>query len=203
MYTPAILTHIRITHALSYLIHLYLYILRFCDGLVKSRIFLPIISKDAINSDTEPMYNFQNLTPDSKCDNVLLEYWLALELMHRGFIDKIYPIMIGGRSPCDDQGIPTYSYANFFQDGGQPVLSPRGPVIVASVERLIEYHLDRLCLGSTILHSLSVSKILSSILKNQGRLIEGVATTAFDLIPDDVIKMKQRTVLGPRAFCVL
>ncbi len=51
----------------------------FCDGLVKSRIFLPLLSKGVLS-------NFEKLRADSYCDNVLLEYNLALELRERGLI---------------------------------------------------------------------------------------------------------------------
>jgi hypothetical protein len=67
----------------------------FCDGLANSRIFMPILSRQAINSPTVPHQNITNLTQDSKCDNVLLEYLLSLELSERGLIEKIYPVMIG------------------------------------------------------------------------------------------------------------
>ena len=45
----------------------------FCDGLFKSGIFVPLMSKAGLAP-------FANLRADSACDNVLLEYSLALEL---------------------------------------------------------------------------------------------------------------------------
>ena len=51
----------------------------FCDGLLKSRIFLPILSRGAINHPDKSWQNFSQLTTDSNCDNVLLEHLLSLE----------------------------------------------------------------------------------------------------------------------------
>jgi hypothetical protein len=166
------------------------YSYRFCDGLVKSRIFLPLISKAAINSDSFENNNFGLLKSDSLSDNLLLEYWLALELMHRGFIEKIYPLLIGRR--VTSLNGEDY-YTNFFEDGIQSLMTH--PVVVGEVESRLEQHLDRLCLGTPFLLSQSVGNILSGILKNQGRLIEGDCNNAFELVPDDVTKMKQRILL--------
>ena len=51
----------------------------FCDGLLKSRIFLPILSRGAINHPDKSWQNFSQLTADSNCDNVLLEHLLSLD----------------------------------------------------------------------------------------------------------------------------
>jgi hypothetical protein len=60
------------------------YILGFCNGLAKSCIFLPILSRGAINDVNNSRSNFTALTASSNCDNVLLEHRLALELQQRG-----------------------------------------------------------------------------------------------------------------------
>jgi serine/threonine protein kinase len=46
----------------------------FCDGLVNSAVFIPLLSKQAIKE------RFETLQETSYCDNVLLEHRLALEL---------------------------------------------------------------------------------------------------------------------------
>lgn len=56
----------------------------FCDGLIKSSIFIPIISRHAINHPTIESQNFRMLKDTSPCDNVLLEYQLSLDLKQRG-----------------------------------------------------------------------------------------------------------------------
>lgn len=45
----------------------------FADGIFSSRIFVPLLSRKALAQ-------MRSLTPDSPCDNVLLEYRLAIEL---------------------------------------------------------------------------------------------------------------------------
>jgi hypothetical protein len=67
----------------------------FSDGLVKSSIFMPILSRGSINDSTNPRSNFTKLTETSNCDNMLLEYRIALDLFARGMLDFVYPIMIG------------------------------------------------------------------------------------------------------------
>eukprot|EP01030_Chromulinospumella_sphaerica_P034287 gene34287-biopygen5045 len=65
----------------------------FCNGLVKSRIFVPFLSKNALA-------NFSTLeTSTPKCDNVLLEHRLALELKEMGLIESIFPIVLGDDVP--------------------------------------------------------------------------------------------------------
>ena len=64
----------------------------FCDGLVKSGIFLPLLSRGAINHATSARQSFPLLTEDSACDNVLLEYRLALELREMGLVSKVIPL---------------------------------------------------------------------------------------------------------------
>lgn len=161
----------------------------FCDGLIKSRIFIPIISKSSINSESAKQSNFAELKADSKIDNVLLEYWLALELQHRGFVDKIYPLLVGSKGP-DENDASKEVYNNFFTENGVPNLEEE--VVVKEVEDMLGTQLERMCLGSAILSSLSVGSILTTILKNQGRLIEGEIDTAFDQISADVEQMKTR-----------
>jgi serine/threonine protein kinase len=56
----------------------------FSDGLVKSRSMLPIISRNSLNNSSNPRSNVTLLDEDSPCDNVLVEYELALELKERG-----------------------------------------------------------------------------------------------------------------------
>ena len=61
----------------------------FCRGLVKSRVFLPLYSRNAINHPTYARQSFALLTPNSNCDNMFLEQRLALELRDRGLIEKV------------------------------------------------------------------------------------------------------------------
>jgi hypothetical protein len=159
----------------------------FCDGLLKSRIFLPILSRGAINHPEKSWQNFSQLTADSNCDNVLLEHLLSLELQTRGLIERIYPVMIGDLSPSSVDGEPGV-YANYFGTGCHPRL-PDPSVEVKSVAAVARGHLDRLCLGSPLLDGMTVSKVLGSLTKNQGKLVEGRADRAFDAVLADTVKM--------------
>jgi serine/threonine protein kinase len=72
--------------------------LGFCKGLAKSAIFIPFLSKNAINHPSNNRQSFEMLTESSPCDNFLLEQRLSLELRERGLIDKILPVFIGEAS---------------------------------------------------------------------------------------------------------
>jgi hypothetical protein len=61
----------------------------FCDGLVDSDCFVCLLSRGAVNNPDIARQNFGELREDSKCDNVLLEHMLALELHHLGLIRKV------------------------------------------------------------------------------------------------------------------
>jgi serine/threonine protein kinase len=67
----------------------------FCEGLLDSRAFVCIMSKEAINHPDKDWQNFGNLSESSNCDNVFLEYRLALELKKLGLLDFIFPIFVG------------------------------------------------------------------------------------------------------------
>ena len=54
-----------------------------------------ILSKEAINHPDKDVQNFGKLSENSNCDNVFLEYRLALELKQLGLLDFIFPIFVG------------------------------------------------------------------------------------------------------------
>ena len=64
----------------------------FCTGLAKSKVFVPLLSKEGINHPDKPWQNFSKLTETSPCDNVFLEYRMALDLCQRGLVDKVFPV---------------------------------------------------------------------------------------------------------------
>jgi serine/threonine protein kinase/ankyrin repeat protein len=157
----------------------------FCSGLVSSRYFVCVISKDGINKANVDRQNFGRLTETSACDNVFLEYRLALELMELGLIEKIFPVFIGDRvvekdSSNEKDGAPSaVKYVNFFTSNGLPASVPQ--VRVSEVERLVALHMEELGLGSPILDqkNTTVAAVLSAMLKFQGFKIEGAASEAF------------------------
>ena len=156
----------------------------FCDGLVKSRAFVPLLSRAAINHPSIPKQNFCRLTEESLCDNVLLESRLALELRDRGLIEKIFPIMIGDKQyskeyaimsdsvdlRMKDRSVKSFVYSDYFLSG----CHPRAPnLVVAAVEAKLWFHLERQGLGAPLRESLSVSDILNELTANQGGHVKG------------------------------
>ena len=135
----------------------------FCDGLVKSRVFIPLLSRGAINHETKDSQSFSRKTVNSPCDNVLLEHTLALEFQFRGLVEKIYPLMLGDVvfNPTTEQK----KYENYFATGCHP--SIEGGVVVSSVQRKLSEHLNRQCLGSALLEAMSVKQVLDAITINQ------------------------------------
>ena len=66
---------------------------------------MPILSKAALAP-------FAQLQPDSRCDNVLLEFFLALELKTRGELQKICPVLVGEDEEHADLGL---MFGDFFR----------------------------------------------------------------------------------------
>ena len=133
---------------------------------MKSRIFLPILSRNAINNDNNTRSNFRKLTKYSKCDNVLLEYNLALELRERGLIELVYPVMIGDKvidleaqktldvtnnsiSNKDDEDFLNDNndfYGNYFRNGCHPNLSDITFVPEANMNKVNEHLVSVICM---------------------------------------------------------
>ena len=88
----------------------------FCEGLVSSRAFVPLLSRDAINHPEKDWQNFSKLRADSRCDNVFLEHRLAVELQGLGLIEKIFPVFVGNFD--ESKGV----YGNYFGGGCHPTL---------------------------------------------------------------------------------
>ena len=152
----------------------------FADGLVKSRSFVPLLSREAINSRVATnKRNFAYLQDNSPCDNVLLEYRLAIELRYMGLIDRIFPVLIG-----DLEG---GTYTNYFSSGCHPTAAAN--VIVSSIETKLAEHLEREGLGEPVTPSLSVAAILSQIVENQGGFVEGGLSHAFDNVTNAIDNM--------------
>ncbi len=156
-------------------------------ALSSSSIFLTVMSRNAINHKELDSNNFARLTEDSPCDEVLLEYRLALEFQTRGLVDNIYPVMVGDVVESREGVEPKYN--NYFGAGCHP-----GPLLdkeVQSVELECESLLADLYLGSSMRQGMTVKAMMQQITKNQGKLFEGSRNVAIKAVLDDVMAMKQ------------
>eukprot|EP01035_Chromulina_nebulosa_P023920 gene23920-biopygen15635 len=163
----------------------------FCDGLVKSLVFLPILSRDAINNSSVEKQNFTLLSRSSNCDNLLLEHRLALEFLERGLLESIYPVLVGDivtNTTITGTGTGNNdSYTDYFLTDCHPKCTNH--LVVESVETALQEHLSRLCFGTPLLENMFVPVILDHIVKNQGGLVEGPSDIAFDAIIDDMLSI--------------
>jgi hypothetical protein len=152
----------------------------FCDGIVLSRTFVPLYSRGACNNPNDLRCNWNELTPDSAADNVLLEHRLAQELRDRGLLESIHPIFIGD---CTGD-----TYSNYFDSNCHPVI-PAG-VCVASLEKPLRSHLNRMCLGPPLVNSLSVAELEQQFMPEcDPVLVQGEAATAFDAAVEAFLRL--------------
>ena len=139
-----------------------------CEGLIKSRAFVPLWSRGGLQ-------NFESLVEASRCDNVLLEYRLALELLSFNLLDAVFPVLIGDSSG-DSADPRACTYTNYYKAG----CSPNCPdVVVKSVEEKLCEHLNNQGLGAPIVPNPTVKGIFQSYSKYQGGFIQDVGGEAF------------------------
>ena len=134
----------------------------FADGLLSSDIFVPFLTKAAL----EP---FAELQHDSPCDNVLLEYALALELKSRSVLRWILPIFVGEVARFDQLG---EGFSDFFTSGGLPQATEAH---VAAVEAKLAEHLQRAGRGDVTRPAVerTVKGVLDAICAHQGEFLKG------------------------------
>ena len=152
----------------------------FCDGLISSRTFLPILSKNGVKHPTITRQNFEALTVDSPCDNCLLEYRLALELEEFGLIERIFPVLIG-------EEVSTSTYSSYFRDGSHPSNCPQ--THVNAVELKLVEHLDRQGLGSPTNVNETVKSVVDRLLAHQGGFVVGNGSESFGRVAAAVQSM--------------
>ena len=147
----------------------------FCEGLIKSRAFVALLSRAGLQ-------NFEGLTESSSCDNVLLEYRLALELQSFNLLEAVFPIMIGDSSG-DGSDLRACTYTNYFGSG----CSPNCPdVVVKSVEERLCEHLNNQGLGAPVGSSSTVKEVFQILTKHQGGFIQGDGRVAFSAVVDSI-----------------
>ena len=152
----------------------------FCEGLVSSRAFVPLLSRDAINHPDITWQNFSKLTADSRCDNVFLEHRLAVELQGLGLIEKMFPVFIGNLDAT------TLEYSNYFGSGCHPSLSE---ITVESVEEKLRHHMETQALGTPIVPDRTVKSVVGAITACQGAFIVGPTDVTFAAAAASIAKM--------------
>jgi serine/threonine protein kinase len=157
----------------------------FCDGLINSSCFVCLLSRNAINNPTKTWQNFEHLEASSRCDNVLLEWRLALELRERQLIDAVFPVLIGD---CEEEN-GKVTYSNYFPSKCHPANLPT--VAVASVESKMHEHLTRQGLGFALTPNMTVRDIVDTVVSNQGGFLRNDPDAALKTICDTIVSMKQ------------
>ena len=152
----------------------------FCEGLVSSRAFVPLLSRDAINHPSIDWQNFSKLTAESRCDNVFLEHRLAVELQGLGLIEKMFPVFIG------DLDATTLKYSHYFGSGCHPSLPE---VTVKSVEKKLRHHMESQALGTPFVPDRTVASVVNAITACQGAFIVGSADATFAEAAESIAKM--------------
>ena len=150
----------------------------FCEGLIKSRAFIPLLSRAGL-------HNFERLAESSLCDNLLLEYRLALELQSFNLIEFVFPIFIGDSSG-DSTDPRACTYTNYYTSD----CSPNCPdLVVKSVEEKLCEHLNSQGLGAPIISNPTVKDTYESLTKHQGGFIQGAGKDAFKAVVDFIHSM--------------
>jgi len=147
--------------------------------------FVCLLSRGAIKNPNNENQNWEKLSEASRCDNVLLEWRLALEFKKRGLLEGVFPIMIGDK---DARGM----YNSYSRSGCNPTPPD---VVVAAVEAKTIEHLEREGLGLPYNQSCSVKYILETMLLNQGGKIFGDLQSSLDSIADAMVKMTGTQIL--------
>ena len=135
----------------------------FCSGLVSSRCFVCLLSRGAIKNSNKDWQNLEKQMEKSKCDNVLLEWRLALELQERAMIEGIFPVMIGDKGSNGE-------YSDYFVNN----CGPNPPdIVVESLEAKLHEHLEREGLGCPYNERVTVKSLYSTIVACQGGFYRG------------------------------
>ena len=166
----------------------------FCDGLVSSKAFIPLLSRKGINNSTVERQNFSKMKVDQpNCDNVFLEHRLAVELHELGLIEYIFPIFIA------DMDESTNGYGKYFASGCHPALPD---IAIEEVEKKLKIHMDKQALGTPLKPNNTVKEVVTAITNCQGAFIEGPADDTFQEACEKISTMlttKKGLTIDPNA----
>jgi serine/threonine protein kinase len=137
----------------------------FSEGLAASATIACVLSPGACE-------NLLTLAPDSRCDNVLLEHRLALELQSMGMLGAVTPVLLNAASPAaaaGGAGSPTA--AGTFSGRYFPPTARLPECAVTQVEAKVASHLQRLCLGAPLHDGLGVRATMARLMQLQSFLL--------------------------------
>ena len=154
----------------------------FCEGLVNSRVFIALISEDAVAHPTNDRSCFSRLTASSACDNVLLEHQLGLELEELGMLEYVCPVMIRQRNGSN------YDRFNSRCYGILPNVS------VQDVQKKLTEHMSRQGLGSPLQLDRTIKATVGGIHAHQGGFVEGEYDSAVDLVVKNITTLCRKAV---------
>jgi hypothetical protein len=148
---------------------------------MNSKTFVCLLSRNGINSPIlSKRQNFSQLHIDSPCDHLLLEFRLAVELHEGGFLEKIFPVMIG------DYDLERNAFGNYFNDKCHPNCSN---VSIPSLENALLECMENEGLGSPLFPGRTISSLMSAITTFQGAFVQGDKRIAFDSAVIEITKM--------------
>lgn len=132
------------------------------NGLCGSDVFVPVLSRGALGPCAE-------LEASSRCDNVVLEHQLALELKLRGDLRAICPVLVGDVEEHPHLGD---IHGDFFAGGGKTKCRDE---VVEAVDAKLAEHLQRMGKGAPQrpVASRTVEATLNAILEHQGEFVKG------------------------------
>jgi serine/threonine protein kinase len=156
----------------------------FCHGLIQSKHFIPIISRRSIQKQFSSFHG-----NEISIDNVLLEFYLALELKERKLISRICPIFIGDYDENEQ----------YFSDYFASNCLPNCPnVVIKALEKKVTSILEEYCLGTPMLTNNTVANILKLIISNQGIKVAGKGKFG-DFVPM-IVKQLNQMMSSPGNF---
>jgi hypothetical protein len=140
----------------------------FADAICSCHLVVLVMSRKAFVMDGT--HNVTTLAEDSRCDNVLLEYNLALELTKLNNT-AIMPLFVGDKNDSDQ-------YTHFFQTGCMPRLQDH--VVVCQISEKVEDYLEHNAgvAREQLPKRQSVKDVLDRVTQFQGHFLQGNAYEA-------------------------
>jgi len=164
----------------------------FCSGLVNSRVFVCLLSREGIHHPHKAWNDFEKLQESSECDNVFLEHRLALELKSMGMLDSVFPVVVGDR-------VTSASGRTSYAIDWRAIWPNCSDVCVRKVEEKLVHHLASQALGTPLQPNRTVASVFGEIKTLQGALVEGELDEALSKVATRVKCLVEEAQASPRA----